>query len=180
MTTVIFESHATTFDNEQKIASGHYDVALSEKGVEQASELGRRRQDEHFDAIFCSDLKRSYMTATLAFGTKHLVYRDDRLRECDYGDFEHHPSSEIERVRPRYVHEPFPNGESYEQRAELMRSFLTEIQSGYAGKRVLVIGHRATQYGLERWSTGQSLLGIVSAPWHWQPGWVYEFTNIRN
>ncbi len=29
MPTIIFEAHATTFDNEAHISSGHYDVALS-------------------------------------------------------------------------------------------------------------------------------------------------------
>ncbi len=52
MIEIIFESHATTYDNEQRIASGHYDVDLSEAGVDQARELGIRRAGEQFDAIF--------------------------------------------------------------------------------------------------------------------------------
>ena len=55
MITIIFESHATTFDNEAYLSSGHNDVALSSLGEKQAKELGERRKNEHFDAIFCSD-----------------------------------------------------------------------------------------------------------------------------
>jgi broad specificity phosphatase PhoE len=178
MIEIIFESHATTLDNEKKIASGHNDVALSEVGIEKAKQLGERRGDEHFDAIFCSDLQRSYKTAELAFGDKFPVFQDRRLRECDYGDFEHRPSSEIEAGRPRRIIQPFPNGESYQQRAEYMRTFLEELLPRYDGKRIMIIGSRATQYGLERWVDGKSLEEIVTAPWHWQPGWTYRLEKI--
>lgn len=173
MTTVIFESHATTYDNESKIASGHYDVDLSDTGKVQAKELGVRRGNEHFDAIFCSDLQRSYKTAEIAFGDKFPIIKDKRLRECDYGDYEHRPSPEIESERLRRIQEPFPNGESYEERTKLMNGFVKELSRDYRGKRVLVIGHRATQYGLERWINKKDLQNIVIAPWKWQPGWEY-------
>lgn len=40
MTTIIFEAHGTTFDNERGFASGH-NVALSSLGEEHARELGQ-------------------------------------------------------------------------------------------------------------------------------------------
>ncbi len=173
MVEVVFESHATTLDNEQNIASGHSDVDLSTAGVEQAKQLGERRKGEVFDAIFTSDLQRAYKTAKLAFGDKFPIYQDSRLRECNYGDFEHRPSPEIEAERFNRISVPFPNGESLQQRTDYMKSFLEELQRGYQGKRVLVIGHRATQYGLEHWITGKSLEELTQTPWHWQPGWTY-------
>ena len=39
---------------------------------------------------------------------------DWRLRECDYGDLNGMPTSQLAAERPRRVHEPFPGGESYE------------------------------------------------------------------
>ncbi len=59
MVEIIFESHGTTFDNEAHLASGHYDVALSPLGEQQSREMGERYANDHFDAIFCSDLQRS-------------------------------------------------------------------------------------------------------------------------
>ncbi|HSW99113.1 MAG TPA: histidine phosphatase family protein [Candidatus Saccharimonadales bacterium] len=173
MVTIIFESHATTYDNEKKIASGHYDVELSKTGQAQAKALGARRAGEHFDAVFCSDLQRSYKTAELAFGDKFPVMKDARLRECDYGEYEHRPSAEIEAERSSRIHEPFPGGESYEERTALLKEFIDDLAKNYDGKRVLVIGHRATQYGLERWVNKRDLGDIVSEPWQWQPGWEY-------
>ena len=39
MVTIIFESHATSFDNENHLSSGHNDVGLSSLGEKQAKEL---------------------------------------------------------------------------------------------------------------------------------------------
>lgn len=174
MITIVFESHATTLDNEKKIASGHYDVDLSPAGEQKAKDLGRRRTNEHFDAIFTSDLRRAYKTAKLAFGDKFPIFKDARLREIDYGEFEHKPSSVIETERPARINRPFPGGESFEDTSARMKDFLQELLKKYDGKRVMVIGHRATQYGLDRYAAGKSIEEIVSAPWQWQPGWEYK------
>lgn len=174
MTTIIFESHATTFDNERKIASGHFDVDLSPRGVQQAKDLGERRKGEHFDAIFTSDLQRAYKTAALAFGDTFPIFQDNRLRECNYGAFEHQLSSIIESERPNRINTPFPDGDSYAQRTKLIASLLNEIAQRYPDGQILIIGHRATQYGIEAFATGAALAKIVTAPWQWQPGWTYN------
>lgn len=173
MVTIIFESHSTTFDNEQHLSSGHNDVELSPLGEEQAKELGERRKGENFDAIFCSDLKRSYQTADNAFGNKFPIIKDKRLRECDYGDLTQYSSSEVDPEKIKRIKTPFPNGESYEQTSERMQSFLKDLSKNYDEKNVMIIGHRATQYGLEHWIKGLSLEEIISSPWKWQPGWIY-------
>ena len=181
MITIIFESHATTLDNEVHLASGHNDVALSALGEKQARELGERYVDKHFDAIFCSDLQRSYKTAEIAFGSKFPIIRDTRLRECDYGDLTRHPSSEVDPEKIKHIKIPFPNGESYEQTNQRMKEFLEDLTQKYDGrqKNVLIIGHRATQYGLEHRIKGLSLEKIISTPWKWQPGWVYYFEGLK-
>lgn len=86
MVNIVFESHGTTTDNEAHLSSGHKDVKLSTLGEKQAKELGERYIHQGFDAIFCSDLQRSYKTAELAFGDKFPIIKDPRLRECDYGN----------------------------------------------------------------------------------------------
>jgi len=180
MLTIIFESHSTTFDNEQNLSSGHNDVELSELGIKQSHDLGERYANENFDAIFCSDLQRSYKTAEIAFaGRNFRIIKDKRLRECDYGDYTQKPSDFVHDEKPKRITEPFPNGESYEQAAERMKSFLEDIKKEYDGKKVMVIGHRATQYGLEHLIKGVSLSEVVIAPWKWQPGWTYELKQIK-
>ena len=178
MVTIIFEPHGTTFDNEAHLASGHNDVALSPLGEKQSEEMGERYKGAHFDAIFCSDLKRAYTSAEIGFGNKFPIIKDPRLRECDYGDFTQHPSSEVDPEKPKRIETPFPNGESYNQTSQRMKSFLEDLLKDYDGKKVMIIGHRATQYGLERWINGLPLTQIIPAPWKWQPGWEYTLVKV--
>jgi broad specificity phosphatase PhoE len=179
---IVFVTHATSLDNEAGIASGHADPALSARGRLQALDLGVRLHPEQFAAVFCSDLRRSWETAELAFGVSGVpIVRDRRLRECDYGALTQHPVAEIERERSRRVQEPFPNGESYAQAAIRVKGFVDDLPAiFYAGRRVLVIGHRATQYGLEHWLNSIPLAQAVVAPWSWQPSWTYEIEVAPN
>lgn len=173
MVTIIFEPHGTTLDNETHRASGHNDVALSSLGEQQSREMGERYRDDAFDAIFCSDLQRAYRSAEIGFGTKYPIIKDARLRECDYGEYTCKPSKEVEQEKPQRIKVPFPGGESYEQTTARMKDFLGDLRKNYEGKRVMIIGHRATQYGLEHLINGIPLEDIIPAPWKWQPGWTY-------
>lgn len=171
---LVFETHATSLDNEAGIASGWFDVALSATGEEQARALGERRRDDRLAAVFCSDLSRSFRTAEIAFGDRSLpIVRDARLRECDYGDLTRRPSSEIEQRRPQHLVDPFPNGESYQQVVDRVSGWLGDVQHSDASA-ILIIGHRATQYALEHLLNQVTLHDAVTSPWAWQPGWVYQ------
>lgn len=174
MVNIIFEAHSTTFDNEAHLFSGHFDIALSPLGEKQAKQLGERYENQNFDAIFCSDLQRSFKTAEIAFGNRFPIIRDARLRECDYGDLTGHPADEMDSQKVNHITEPFPNGESYGQALNRIRSFLEELKKNYDGKRVMIIGHRATQYGLEHWIKGADLKTLITTPFKWQPGWTYS------
>lgn len=179
MVTIIFEPHSTTKDNEAGTAAGWYDVELSELGEQQARQMGERYQGQQFAAVFCSDLQRSYKTAQLAFGDKFPIIQDVRLRECNYGDLNRAPKKEIEAMKAEAVETPFPHGESYRDTSARMKAFLQDLLQNYDGKTVLIIGHRATQYGLEEHIKGLDLRDIVVAPWQWQPGWKYELERLN-
>lgn len=178
MVTIIFEAHGTTFDNEAHLSSGHNDVELSPLGVQQSKEMGERYKNDSFDVIFCSDLQRAYKSAEIGFGNKWSIIKDARLRECNYGDLTQHPSSEVDIEKPKRISVPFQNGESYEQTTARMKSFLNDLLKNYDGKRVMVIGHRATQYGLDHFINGVPLEQLVISHFKWQPGWEYKFSNF--
>ncbi len=178
MIEIVFESHSTSLDNEKHLSSGWNDVDLSPLGIQQAQDLGERRKNEKFDAIFCSDLQRSYKTAQIAFGDKFPIIQDPRLRECNYGDLTQKPSNLVNPEKSKRIKVPFPNGESYEQTSERMKSFLKDLIKNYSGKRVMIIGHRATQYGLEHWIKEIPLQEVIPAHWKWQQGWIYHLESL--
>jgi hypothetical protein len=55
-------------------------------------------------------------------------------------------------------------------------AFLHDVIRAYDGRTLVVIGHRATRYGLEYWCGDAALEDIVGTPWEWReiPIWRYE------
>jgi broad specificity phosphatase PhoE len=171
---IYFAAHGTTTDNEQKIASGWKDVELSELGIRQAKELGDLFRNIPIDIICSSDLKRATQTAELAFGRTIPIIVDKRLRELNYGDYNGKPSEVVEPMKIPHIHVPFPNGESYDDVVVRTQEFYNELKQKYPGKVALVIGHRATQYGLDTLALGKNLGELLSTKFKWQPYWEYE------
>lgn len=175
---LVYETHATSLDNEEGLASGWFDVALSPAGEEQARMLGARRREDPLAVVFSSDLSRSFRTAEIAFGDGSLpIIRDARLRECDYGDLTRRPTSEIEQRRVMHLVDPFPNGESYQQVVDRVSGWLGEAMRHIDAGTVLMIGHRATFYALEHLLNHVTLHEAVTSPWIWQPGWTYHLRS---
>jgi broad specificity phosphatase PhoE len=175
MMTLIFETHATSVDNEAGLASGWFDAPLSPTGEAQARELGQRRLGQALAAVFCSDLVRASRTAEIAFAGRDLpIVRDARLRECDYGALTRRPTSELDARRAEHLTTPFPGGESYQQAADRTAGWLTDAVGLYRGATALVVGHRATFYALEHLINGVPLRDAILSPWRWQAGWTYR------
>ena len=179
---MLYSPHMTSVDNEAGKASGHADVPLSTSGQQQAKELGQQYAECSFDAVFSSDLQRASTTCEIAFSKRRVpVILDARLRECDYGAMTQYPRSQVEEEFSRHITEPFPDGESVLMVAQRVGNFLRDVLSEYDGKTIVVIGHRATRYGLDYWCGHASLEEIVCSPWDWRdiPIWEYQL-NAHN
>lgn len=171
---IIFEKHSTTEDNERGIATGWLPGSLSPLGRRQAAELGRRHRADGIAAVFCSDLARATQTAAIAFdGTSLPVLADWRLRECDYGDLNGSPAATLRAHRAEHLDRPYPRGESWRQAAVRVARFVADLPLHWSGKRILVIGHVATHWGLEHALAGTPLETLAAARSGWQPGWEY-------
>jgi 2,3-bisphosphoglycerate-dependent phosphoglycerate mutase len=84
--------HGESEWNKKNLFTGWRDVDLSERGVEEAHEAGRRLKARGlaFDVAYTSALKRAQETLRLALGdlgqSGLQTYRDQALNERDYGD----------------------------------------------------------------------------------------------
>lgn len=169
--------HGTTEDNENHISSGWKDVELSDLGIEQSKELGQTTKDIKFDAIFTSDLKRAVDSANIAWGNNANVFKDSRLRECNYGDYNGKPSSEVEPLQEKSITSPMPNGESYEQVKERISSFLNYLKDNYQDSHIAIVGHKAPQLALDVLLKQKTWEDAFKTDWRkvgaWQPGWEY-------
>lgn len=172
---VVYETHATSTDNEAGIATGWLPGRLSDAGRRQARELGERRRRDGVVAVFASDLDRAVETARIAFeGSGIPVRQDARLRECDYGELNGAPVARVAAERRRRIDVPFPGGESYRQVVDRTRDFLADLLRDHDGDQVVVVAHSANRWALEVLAHQGALEELVDAPFGWRPGWLFR------
>jgi broad specificity phosphatase PhoE len=171
---LVYETHATSEDNERGIATGWLGGALSETGREQARQLGGRRRNDGIAVVLASDLNRAVETAKIAFaGSSIPVLLDWRLRECDYGELNGMPRHVLDEQRARRIDEPWPDGESWREAVARVGGFLAELVQARDRQRVLLIGHVATRWALDHHIRGLPLETLADEPFVWQEGWEY-------
>ena len=170
---LVFETHATTEDNERGIATGWLPGRLSADGREQARALGRRRVHDEVAIVFTSDLARAVETVGIAFGEPDVpVLHDWRLRECNYGALNGAPVAALAREDHHEV--PYPGGESWADAVRRVGRFLADLESGWPSHRVLVVGHTATRWAFDHLLDGAPLPSLLREPFAWRPGWEYR------
>lgn len=169
--------HGTTTDNQQHLTTGWLPGELSELGKQQAAVLGEQVADQKFDVVFCSDLQRAIDSAQLGFGNKYKIIQDKRLRECNYGDFNGRPASELKKSLTEFIDSPFPNGESLKDVEKRINGFSAFLKENYDGQHVAIVAHRYSQLALDVLLKGQTWQQAIDNDWRrsnaWQPGWEY-------
>jgi broad specificity phosphatase PhoE len=80
-----------------------------------------------------------------------------------------------------FVHEPFPNGESYRDVEARMQSLCDELREKYPGKRVVLLAHQAPQLALDVIVKGKNWEQAIAEDWRrtkaYQPGWEYVLAD---
>jgi 2,3-bisphosphoglycerate-dependent phosphoglycerate mutase len=103
------------------------------------------------------------------------ILYDWRLRECDFGARNGSPVAELCLDRMDYLDLPYPGGESYRQAVQRVAGFLADLPTRWAGQRVMLIGHVATQRALEHVITRLTVQELVGADFEWRAeGWQYR------
>lgn len=180
-TKITYFVHGTSTDNEKDISSGWHDVSLSVLGIKQSVALKKQIKGKHFDAVFCSDLKRAVQSAKLMFKNQVLIFYDRRLRECNYGDYNGKPSLIVEPMQEQHIANKFPNGESYEDVKTRIEDFLRFLKMEYEGKSVAIVAHKAPQLALEVILKNKTWDEAFGDDWRsskaWQPGWEYVLVD---
>lgn len=174
--------HGTTTDNLEKKATGWLPGILSDKGINQGVELAKTIENEHFDVVFCSDLKRAVESSKLNFYNRDIeIIKDARLRECNYGDFNGQDSKLVN--YNEHISKPFPNGESMLDVEKRIKDFLVYLNKNFDGKKVAIVAHRAPQLAIEVLTMGKTWEQALADDWrntkNWQPGWKYEINSFN-
>ena len=142
---------------------GQTDVSLNDKGRGKAELTGRRLAREHFDAVYASDLSRSWETASIILGALPVGERPEArpapaLRELHFGVYEGKTSEEVRAIDPMIVDYRWDldfapeGGESYRQLLRRAGGFGEALKRDHAGDDLLVVAHslslRALAVGL--------------------------------
>jgi alpha-ribazole phosphatase len=93
--------HGETANAHQICMNGHFDVALSETGMEQAGQLASAMKDQPLRAVYSSDLQRTYQGARLIAEHHKLdPMAFPELRELSFGKWEGKSLAELNEKYP--------------------------------------------------------------------------------
>lgn len=122
--------------------TGTTDIPLTEKGEQQAVQIGEFLQGRNFAAVLTSPLARARETCRLA-GFDENAKLEPNLREWDYGDYEGRATKDIRKARPGWSlwADGVPNGESIEQVAARAQAVINDAAANAGDVLLFAHGH---------------------------------------
>lgn len=146
--TVIFSRHGQTDLNKDGKIAGSYEAMLTEKGIQQAKELGENLKDVKITAAFVSPLKRAIDTFNNAFPNPNFPFEiDDLLAERNFGSLEGRKNDENHDYYGawRIEYQSKMDGETIADVAKRWDDFIEKIKKAYAQNTedvtILVVAH---------------------------------------
>lgn len=129
--------HGQTDWNREDRLQGHTDIPLNEMGRMQAIQLSEQLKDIPFHAVFSSDLKRAFETASLIVGSRSFsIKTDPRIRERNFGSWEGLTVDYIQ-----FLKQTPADIETDSAMIERSLHFLNETAQRLSGQTVLVVAH---------------------------------------
>ena len=156
MPLLILIRHGQSIWNAENLFTGWTDVELSEKGLVEAKDAGKKLSEIHFDLVFTSDLMRAQKTAEIILegnskSEKINTIKDFRLNERHYGDLQGMNKDDARKefgeeqvhIWRRSYDIPPPNGESLKMTAERTLPYFDEMimPELKSGKNILIAAH---------------------------------------
>ncbi|KAH9317824.1 hypothetical protein KI387_019593, partial [Taxus chinensis] len=172
ITDVILVRHGETTWNYGGIYQGQSESDLNDLGWRQAKAVAERlAKDSKISALYSSDLKRAFDTAT-TIGEKCglQVIQNSAWRERHLGKLQGLSRSEAHLLEPAAFqaiashrdNQPIPGGgESLNQLYDRTTSALEEIANNHKGERVVVVTHGGVLRTLWTYAGGESTPGRV-------------------
>ena len=150
MTTVYFIRHGEAEGNLLRIAQGHYDGKITEKGYRQLAALSKRFENIHLDAAYSSDLSRAVTTAEAVCKPKGLeIHIEPDFREIHMGYWEGRPwqwiyDNDAEQIDAfnKHLEKFHPNGgETPQQVIDRFYPKLMQYAHENDGKTIAIFSH---------------------------------------
>lgn len=160
---LIIVRHAQATGNLEGRFQARVDTDITPLGRAQLERLTSRLEKEHIDAVYCSPLLRTRLTAQACVGTRDLpLVIDDRLIEIDAGPmdglrwdelYERFPEQmTVWKEQPHLFHPP--HGESMAQVRSRISEAVTDISARHGNGTVVVVTHGVVVRNLMCWAKG--------------------------
>ena len=166
-----YTRHGQTIWNVENKICGVSDVSLTEKGINQAKELGNKILDEniHIDEILYSPLVRAKETALYISEITGIPAKEEpRLKEQAFGKYEGTPRNGADfRVSKRNFIDSYDGGETMLHLAQRIYNLIDDIKNEPGDKVYLLVAHN----GISR---------VVNSYFHDMSNEEYADFGIRN
>ena len=141
MKQIIFLRHAKTEMNEKCRFCGIIDTGITEEGRRQAEKMQETFKEYHFDAIYCSPLKRTKQTLEAIFPNREFT-EEDGFTEIGLGDWEglkkENVNQKLRKAFQQGIYIP-PHGEKHEEVEARVKEAIESIFESYPDGSVILV-----------------------------------------
>jgi broad specificity phosphatase PhoE len=143
--------HGQTAWNVEQVFRGRTNVALDERGRDQARAAAAALADEPITAVYSGALERAHATAIAIAAAHNLdVEIEERFTDLHFGDWEGKSLGDVRKRWPdlfaRWEHDPggvvLPGGESLPLVRERAGAALEQLAARHNGQVIAVVSHR--------------------------------------
>ena len=141
MKQIIFLRHAETKMNEEGRFCGAIDADITEEGRKQAEKMRETFKEYHFDAMYCSPLKRTKQTLEAIFPNQKFI-EEDELTEISLGDWEGLKKENVnQKLRKAFQQGEYapPHGEKHEDIEARVKEAIERIFATYPDSSVILV-----------------------------------------
>lgn len=141
MKQIIFLRHAETKMNKENRFCGRIDIGITEEGKKQAEKMRETFKKYHFDAIYCSPLKRTKQTLEAIFPNQEFI-EEDGFIEIGLGDWEGKEKETINQsLRKNFqkgIYAP-PHGEKHKKVESRVKKSIERILATYPDDSLILV-----------------------------------------
>ena len=141
MKQIIFLRHAETKMNKEGRFCGVIDADITEEGRKQAEKMRETLKKYHFDAMYCSPLKRTKQTLEAIFPKRKFI-EEDGFTEIGLGDWEGLKKENVnQKLRKAFQQGEYapPHGEKHEDIEARVKEAIERIFATYPDNSLILV-----------------------------------------
>lgn len=141
MKQIIFLRHAETKLNKEGRFCGVIDTEITEEGRKQAEKMRETFKEYHFDAMYCSPLKRTKQTLEAIFPNQKFI-EEDGFTEIGLGEWEGLKKENVnQKLRKAFQQGEYapPHGEKHEEVESRVKKSIERILATYPDNSLILV-----------------------------------------